>query len=310
MVQLDRRMGETWTLAFLRGTVRTIVLACGIVIASFPFLKGARNQFSTEQIVAAGALFAAMGGISYWLYLTLVKITQRRKDAWLKQHYLECVEGAQAGLPVFLYIDSVDAVRPWNIAQQLELTIAEVIGSFGAFISLAERERSYGAAKLAAPEESWGMTAAQLIKSSVAIFFVPSPAQSAQWEVIGILAEPGHLGKTAWVMPKASKMKSWWWWKQKEEAEWEQLAGWCLKKFGVELPAYDESGGVFRIEGNRQHGVVMDIAQFVRYLEVALKFSEIPQLTDDVLNRVWRRLAEQDEVLRKRAYERAFGPDY
>jgi hypothetical protein len=77
------------------------------------------------------------------------------------------------------------------------------------------------------------------------------------------------------------------------------LAGWCLKSFGIKLPTYDETGGVFRIEGNKEHGVVMDIAQFVRYLEFALKFSEAPELSDDVLTRIWRRLVEQGEIWRR-----------
>ena len=247
MRRKDLKMGDTKVLSFFRNMFMALsIIGLGVLsLTSMPLFNIAVDELVNPYASLWALVFAV---ISTAGYLVARHITQVRKNDWLNSNANALFENNAKEIPIFLYLRSFGFREESKYFDEIELNLSETLSNHGVFIAIGDKERTYGAAKLISSDDTWQSKAKRLMNDAKAIFFMPGPSESVQWEIGEILASDELVGKTVWIMPRGSERWHQWLARRKEAKRWGDVQH-VFAQSGVTIPDYSSTGGVFVLDG-------------------------------------------------------------
>jgi hypothetical protein len=173
--------------------------------------------------------------------------------------------GESLGRPLFIYL------RPFSAKEERTATETLVIQLFeqrGTLVCVHESGFAYGMGRIAFRDDEWQQGVLEICERATAIVIYPAATAGTLWE-LGQLSSHDWLARTVFFMPPniplhglssglvrlmGSKQRA-----QLEElidlrGSWERVRTRC-REIGLELPAYRDEGGLFRIAARRAEWV-------------------------------------------------------
>jgi hypothetical protein len=136
-----------------------------------------------------------------------------------------------------------------------EEEIAQAVAGSGLLVAIGDKRKSYGAAKLHTPDETWQSEFLRLADNAELIFVSAALTEGSKWELQKLFEREDYLSKTIFVMPR-----NWY------SDEWDDLRARCRQLFALELPEYDTRGAYFVTEKIGTMQWYMDPEAFIRML--------------------------------------------
>jgi len=174
-------------------------------------------------------------------------------------------KGESLGRPLFVYL------RPFSAKEEQTATETLVIQLFeqrGTLVCVHERGSAYGMGRIAFRDDEWQQGVLEICERATAIVIYPAASAGTLWE-LGQLSSRDWLDRTFFFMPPniplhglssavvrlmGSEQRA-----QVEElndlrGSWERVRTRC-REIGLELPAYRDEGGLFRMAARRAEWV-------------------------------------------------------